>query len=185
MGGTADFAYHRQERFAVSLPIPTTPGGCPLTRTSPAQLAARYERIAKQLRELFVKNDDPIARMATAVAVLHHKMPHYFWTGFYRLQDEKLVVGPYQGPVACAVLAGPEGVCWAGINQAEAIIVADVEAFPGHVACDARSRSEIVVPLRNARGRVVGVLDVDSDQPDAFGAVDRDGLVKILELIHA
>ena len=155
-----------------------------MATTSSAQLAARYERIAEQVRELFTKNDDPIARMATAVAVLHHKMPHYFWTGFYRLMDEKLVVGPYQGPVACAVLPGPEGVCWAGIKQAETIIVPDVEAFPGHVACDARSRSEIVVPLRAADGCMVGVLDVDSDQPEAFSDVDAKGLTRILDLIH-
>lgn len=168
----------------MSLPISTTHGGCPLTRTPPAQLAARYERIAQQLRELFAKNDDPIARMATAVAVLHHKMPHYFWTGFYRLQDEKLVVGPYQGPLACAVLNGADGVCWAGVHSGEPVLVPDVDAFPGHVACDSRSQSEVVVPLRDG-DEIVGVLDVDSDQPDAFSETDVAGLVTIVALIHA
>ena len=151
---------------------------------SPDQLAARYERIADQLRGLFVKTVDPIARMASTVAVLHHKLPHYFWTGFYRLQDDVLVVGPYQGPLACAVLPGPDGVCWAAVTDGEPIVVPDVHAFAGHVACDGHSQSEIVVPVRNADGLVIAVLDVDSDRPDAFGEVDCAGLVCIAELIY-
>ena len=151
--------------------------------TSDAQLAARYERIGDQLVDLFVKNDEPIARMATISALLHHKMPHFFWTGFYRLSGERLIVGPYQGPLACAVLDGPEGVCWACVNRGESIIVPDVHAFAGHVACDARSRSEIVVPVRGTDGGIAAVLDVDSDQPDAFGQVDRHGLEKIVALV--
>ena len=143
----------------------------------------RYGRIADQLADLFRKTDDPLARMATAVAVLHHKMPHFFWTGFYLLNGDELLVGPYQGPLACAVLEGPEGVCWAGVERGETVIVPDVHAFPGHVACDDRSRSEIVVPLRDAAGGVVGVLDVDSAEPDAFGEADRAGLERIVGLI--
>ncbi len=146
-------------------------------------LAGRYRRIADQLAELFRKTDDPTARMATAVAVLHHKMPHFFWTGFYRVIDGALVVGPYQGPVACAVLRGPEGVCWAGVRGGAAVVVPDVHAYPGHVACDARSRSEIVVPVRDAGGDIVAVLDVDSERPDAFGEVDREGLERIVALL--
>ena len=146
-------------------------------------LAGRYRRIEAQLAELFLKTDDPTARMATAVAVLHHKMPHYFWTGFYRVVDGALVVGPYQGPVACAVLRGPEGVCWAGVRGGATVVVPDVHAFPGHVACDARSRSEIVVPVRDRAGVVVAVLDVDSEHPDAFGEVDREGLERIVALL--
>lgn len=152
--------------------------------TSPAQLASRYERIGDQLKELFAKNDDPIARMATISALLHHKMPHFFWTGFYRLSAGKLVVGPYQGPLACAVLEGPEGVCWACVQQDEAIIVPDVHVFAGHVACDARSQSEIVVPVRDAGGKIVAVLDVDSDQPDSFSETDRVGLENITALVY-
>jgi L-methionine (R)-S-oxide reductase len=151
---------------------------------TPAQLAARYDRIADQLRELFVKNRDPIARMATISALLHHKMPHFFWTGFYRGLDGALVVGPYQGPLACAVLPGPEGVCWAAFRDGATVLVPDVHAFPGHVACDARSQSEIVVPVRDAGGDVAAVLDVDSDQPDAFSQTDRDGLEKIVALVY-
>lgn len=150
---------------------------------SDTALAARYGRIADQLAELFAKTDDPIARMATCAAVLHHKMPHFFWTGFYRLQGGDLVVGPYQGPVACSVLKAPEGVCWAGVTRAETVLVPDVEAFPGHVPCDSRSRSEIVVPVRDAAGEVVGVLDVDSTDPDAFSDVDRAGLERIVGLL--
>ena len=148
------------------------------------RLAQRYERIVNQLRDLFVENHDPISRMATITAVLHHKMPHYFWTGFYRLRDGKLVVGPYQGPLACAVLKGPDGVCWAGAHTGEPVLVPNVDAFPGHVACDSRSQSEVVVPLRDG-DEIVGVLDVDSDQPDAFSETDVAGLVTIVALIHA
>ena len=154
-----------------------------MTPVSPAQLAARYDRIHDQLVELFEKNDDPIARMATISALLHHKMPHFFWTGFYQLISGKLYVGPYQGPLACAVLESPEGVCWACVKQQESIIVPDVHAFEGHVACDARSQSEIVVPVREPAGNVVAVLDVDSDQPDSFTEVDRAGLEKIVALV--
>jgi len=149
------------------------------------RLAQRYGRIASQLAELMAGHRDPIARMATAAAVLHHKMPHFLWTGFYRLVDGKLVVGPYQGPLACSVLDGPEGVCWAGVTRGEALIVPDVHAFAGHVACDERSRSEIVIPVRDQLGEIVAVLDVDSDRPDAFGQTDLMGLVTVVTLIHA
>lgn len=149
------------------------------------QKQERYRRIRDQLAELFTKTGDPVARMATAVALLHHKMPHYFWTGFYRLVDGALTVGPYQGPLACQVLQAHTGVCWAGIDRGEPVVVTDVHAFPGHIACDARSRSEIVIPLRDAAGRIVGVLDVDSDQPAAFDEADREGLLPIVAMIHA
>jgi len=156
--------------------------------TTPAQLAARYERIAAQLAAQLDEGpkatDDPVARMATACALLHHKMTHFFWTGFYLLKDGRLVVGPYQGPLACTVLPGPDGVCWEGVRTGRPVVVPDVHAFPGHVACDERSRSEIVVPVRDAAGRVVGVLDVDSDRPDAFGEADRAGLERIVGMIH-
>jgi GAF domain-containing protein len=150
------------------------------------KLAGRYERIVQQLEELFDKDAsqlDATARMAAAVALLHHKMPHFFWTGFYRLIDGDLVVGPYQGPIACAVLARHQGVCWAGVERGEPIVVEDVHAFPGHIACDARSQSEVVVPVRDAAGQVIGVLDVDSDRPAAFSRVDAEGLERVAGLI--
>jgi len=152
--------------------------------TPDQQLAARYDRINRQLQDLFEKNRDPIARMATMVALLHHKMPAYFWTGIYRLIDGKLVVGPYQGPLACAVLDGPEGVCWAAVQREESVLVPDVHAFEGHVACDARSQSEVVVPVRDTSGTIVAVLDVDSDQPDAFSETDVAGLESLVSLIY-
>jgi len=153
------------------------------------QLAARYGRIYDQLKDLFTtgpkRTDDPLARMATICALLHHKMPHFFWTGFYLLKTDQLVVGPYQGPLACAVLPPPDGVCWSAVTSDTARIVDDVHTFSGHVACDSRSNSEVVVPLHDRDGRVVGVLDVDSEGPAAFRETDRDGLMKILDLVSA
>lgn len=148
------------------------------------RLADRYQRLAQQLADLYARNTDPIARMATMVALLQHKMPHYFWSGFYRLIDGKLVVGPYQGPLACAILDGPDGVCWASVRRGESVLVPDVHAFAGHVACDSRSQSEVVVPVRDASGALVAVLDVDSDQPDAFSQTDVDGLERLVAMIH-
>jgi GAF domain-containing protein len=150
-----------------------------------APLRDRYARIASQLAPLFAKVTDPQARMASAAALLHHKMPHFFWTGFYRLVDGDLIVGPYQGPIACLLLERHSGVCWAGVDRGEPVLVADVSAFPGHIACDSRSQSEVVVPLRDAAGTIVGVLDVDSDKPHAFTQDDVDGLVRIVGMIYS
>lgn len=152
--------------------------------TADDQLAARYERIAEQLAELFEEDDEPIARMATAVSLLHHKQPNFFWTGFYRLVDGDLKVGPYQGPLACAVLERHMGVCWAGIDRGESVVVPNVHEFPGHIVCDSRANSEIVVPLHDSSGAVVGVLDVDSTEYDAFSEVDRIGLERIAGMIY-
>jgi len=148
-------------------------------------LNARYDRIVGQLEKLFGNYGaacDRDARLATAVALLHHKMPHFFWTGVYRLEGEDLVVGAYQGPLACAVLERGKGVCWACVERGETIVVPDVHAFPGHIACDARSKSEVVVPLRETGGAVIGVLDVDSERPDAFGESDARGLERVVRL---
>jgi GAF domain-containing protein len=144
----------------------------------------RYERIYKQLEAILAPHDDPTASMATIAAVLHHKFDYFFWTGFYLLRNGELIVGPYQGPVACILLKKNTGVCWAGINGKEAVIVPDVHNFPGHIACDSRSNSEIVVPLKNPDGSIAGVLDVDSRELDSFDEIDRSGLEKILTLIH-
>ncbi len=148
------------------------------------RLAGRYERIANQLAPLFAKTEDPLARMASASALLHHKMPHFFWTGFYRLVEGDLVVGPYQGPIACMTLERHAGVCWACADRGEAVLVPDVHAFAGHIACDSRSQSEVVVPVRDSGGAVVGVLDVDSDRPAAFTETDVHGLQRIADMIH-
>jgi L-methionine (R)-S-oxide reductase len=108
---------------------------------------------------------------------------HFFWTGFYLLHQGELVVGPYQGPLACLVLEKNQGVCWAGVLRRETVIVPDVHKFPGHIACDNRSNSEIVVPLFDAKNEVWGVLDVDSREFSAFSEVDREWLEKIVRMI--
>jgi len=146
-------------------------------------LARRYERIHAQLEQLFLKTKNKASRMATTAALLHHKMPHFFWTGFYVLDGGDLVVGPYQGSLACLILEKKKGVCWAGIVRRQPVVVPDVHQFPGHIACDSRSNSEIVVPLFDEKGEVWGVLDVDSRAFDAFTETDREWLEKIAALI--
>jgi L-methionine (R)-S-oxide reductase len=146
---------------------------------------ARYDRVAAQLEELFLKSHDPIARMATAAALLKGKFNNFFWVGFYRLVEGELTIGPYQGALACQVLAKHTGVCWAGIDRGVTVIVPDVGKFRGHIACDARAKSEIVVPLRDRGGRVWAVLDVDSDMPNSFHDEDARGLERIVQLICA
>jgi len=143
----------------------------------------RYRRIREQLAVELRKCDDAIARMATTVALLHHKQPHFFWTGFYRLAGGRLVVGPYQGSLACQQIELGRGVCGTAFVRGETIIVPDVHAFPGHIPCDARSRSEIVVPYRDASGMPAGVLDVDARTMNAFDEVDREHLEAIVELL--
>lgn len=144
----------------------------------------RYIRIQDQLEALLGKTEDPLSRMASICAVLHHKMDHFFWTGFYLYKSGKLVVGPYQGPVACQELEKDKGVCWAAVNNGAPVIVPDVHAFDGHISCDSRSKSEITLPVYNDRQEIVAVFDVDSDQLDSFSKVDRAALTEILSLIH-
>ena len=132
------------------------------------QKQKRYDRIISQLRELLAATDDPVSRMATVSSLLNHKMGHFFWIGFYRLIDGQLLVGPYQGAIACQKLQKDIGVCWACLNRQESIIVPDVEKFPGHIACDARSKSEIVIPVRNPEGEVIAILDADSEKLDTY-----------------
>jgi GAF domain-containing protein len=143
---------------------------------------ARYLRIYEQLKGLLTKTDFDISRMATIAALLHHKMDYFFWTGFYLLVDDELLVGPYQGSLACQKIEKNTGVCWAGINQMKTIIVPDVHQFPGHIACDSRSNSEIVVPIYK-NNKVVGVLDVDSNKFNSFDEIDAKWLEKICKLI--
>jgi GAF domain-containing protein len=143
----------------------------------------RYDRIYDQLEGLLKPHDNKIAAMATIAAVLHNKFDYFFWTGFYLLADGELIVGPYQGSVACIKLEKDKGVCWAGINRKETVIVPDVHQFSGHIACDSRSNSEIVVPLKDKSGTIIGVLDVDSKDLNSFDEADKEGLERILRLI--
>jgi L-methionine (R)-S-oxide reductase len=146
---------------------------------------ARYQRLHAQLAALLGKTHDPLARMATIAALLFHKFDYFFWCGFYRLVRGELIVGPYQGPLACQVLAKGCGVCWAGIMQDKTIIVPDVRQFPDHIACDSRSLSEIVVPFRDSNGILTGVLDVDSDRLAQFDEVDARHLEMIVALLNS
>ena len=149
---------------------------------SELQKSERYQRIFNQLQDLFVKTNNPIARMSTMVAVLHQKFDYFFWTGFYLLDDGVLTVGPYQGSLACMVLKENCGVCWAGVNQKSPLLVDNVHEFPGHIACDSRSQSEVVIPLiRNQE--IIGILDVDSKELASFSKADLEGLEKLLTLI--
>jgi L-methionine (R)-S-oxide reductase len=145
--------------------------------------SGRYQRIYKQLEELLKDKPNRIACMATVVAVLHHKMSGYFWTGFYLIEKGQLVVGPYQGSLACIKLKKNTGVCWAGINTGKTVVVPDVHLFPGHIACDSRSKSEIVVPLKNSEGVIIGVLDVDSKEYNSFDESDAAWLEKIVKFV--
>ena len=144
----------------------------------------RYSRIYDQLEELIEgKSPSLTAAMATMCAVLHHKMPHHFWTGFYLLADgEELHVGPYQGPVACQILEGG-GVCLHAARTKEAVIVPDVDQFAGHIACDPRSKSEIAIPVMKG-STVVAVLDVDSGELKQFDEDDVAPLQQILDLLQ-
>jgi L-methionine (R)-S-oxide reductase len=144
----------------------------------------RYKRVYDQLVDLLNPHHDHIASMVTIAAVLHHKFDYFFWTGFYLLTEGELIVGPYQGPVACIKLKKDTGVCWAGVKRKETVIVPDVHEFPGHIACDSRSKSEIVVPLRDKTGNIIGVLDVDSKEFNSFDEEDKVGLERIVELIY-
>ncbi|WP_338285516.1 GAF domain-containing protein [Luteolibacter sp. LG18] len=135
-----------------------------------------YEDARLRISGLTAGEPDRIARMAGIVSVLHGLMPHYYWTGFYRVLGGGLVIGPYQGTVGCARIAWGRGVCGAAWQTGETQVVADVHAFPGHIACDALSESEIVVPVRDRDGRIVAVFDVDSTLPGAFDDIDRIGL---------
>jgi len=146
--------------------------------------AGRYGRIFIQLDELTSKPGTPLSRMATIAAVLHHKMDHFFWTGFYLLEADRLIVGPYQGPVACQELEHGKGVCWAAVKRDTTVIVPDVTQFPGHIACDARSQSEITLPVKDKNGICRAVLDVDSGEKDQFDEVDQQYLEAIINLIY-
>lgn len=146
--------------------------------------ASRFERLHKQIKDLIDKSsNNPLSEMATICAVLHHKMDYFYWTGFYLLQEDKLQVATYQGPLACIDLKKDTGVCWAGVNKKQTIVVGNVHEFPGHIACDSRSASEIVVPVFNQSGEVAGVLDVDSKELNSFDEIDAEWLEKIIKLV--
>ena len=140
-----------------------------------------YAAASQRIAGLLAGEPDRVARMAGIVAVLHGLLPHFFWTGFYRVSGDCLVIGPYQGTPGCGRIGWGRGVCGTAWASGQTQVVPDVHAFPGHIACDGRSASEIVVPVRDARGRVVAVFDVDALSVGAFDEVDREALERILE----
>lgn len=145
----------------------------------------RYRRLYKQIRDLVAKSsNNPLSNMATINAVLYYKLETFFWCGFYLFQEGKLQVGPYQGALACINLPAGTGVCQAVVSQRKTLVVSDVEAFPGHIACDGRAKSEIVIPVYDKEGIIRGVLDVDSTSLDSFDEVDAAELEKIVRLVY-
>ena len=140
-----------------------------------------YEQLDAHVRTVLEGVDDTITAMATMSALIHHAFGH-LWTGFYRVvePDKLLRVGPYQGTLGCLEIGFGRGVCGTAAAERRTVIVADVRAFSGHIACDARSRSEIVVPILDSDGRLLGVLDIDADIPSAFDDEDGRGLERIV-----
>ena len=134
-----------------------------------------YRELNAQLAALFANETNGLANAANMCAVLYHGLPQLNWVGFYFLQDGELVLGPFQGKVACVRIALGRGVCGTAAQRKETIVLPDVQEFPGHIACDAASRSEIVVPLLQ-NGRLLGVLDLDSPELARFDLEDSDGL---------
>jgi GAF domain-containing protein len=148
-----------------------------------ADRAARYSEVAQEIAAVLEGETNLTARMATVASMLANSFEAYFWTGFYCVDPTKpdeLVVGPYQGTLGCLRIAFGRGVCGAAALTGETQLVKDVHAFPGHIACDGRSQSEIVVPVFDADGQLIAVFDVDSDQPAAFDELDQTWLEQIL-----
>ena len=143
--------------------------------------AEQYQALVPQIEALLYGENDLVANMANICAALKEQFK-WFWVGFYLVKGDELVLGPFQGPVACTRIAKGKGVCGAAWQHSEVLIVPDVDAFPGHIACSSLSRSEIVVPLFY-NNIVVGVLDVDSEELDKFDAIDEEYLQQIVKLL--
>jgi len=141
-----------------------------------------YDAITAIWRDEGGETLDDIALMATINSILANKFEAFFWTGFYRVCGDRLVVGPYIGTVGCLQIEFGRGVCGAAAERRETIVVPDVNEFPGHIACDPNSKSEIVVPVFDAERNLIAVLDVDSDRVNAFDEEDRVGLERIVAL---
>ena len=142
----------------------------------------KYKLLVSQIASLIDGESDQIAVMANVSAAIHQSMG-FWWTGFYRVIGDELVLGPFQGPVACMHIPYGKGVCGTAWQRAATVIVPDVEQFPGHIACSSESRSEIVVPVFDHKGKVIAVLDIDSTQLSTFDDTDRQYLEQICRLI--
>ena len=141
----------------------------------------QYQQLLPQIQALLAGEKNKIANMANVCAALKEQF-NFFWVGFYVVDDEELVLGPFQGPVACTRIRRNRGVCGTAWAQAQTLIVPDVNEFPGHIACSSRSLSEIVIPIME-KGQCTGVLDIDSDQINSFDEIDHRYLQKILALL--
>ncbi len=149
----------------------------------PQNKSELYAVIKEQLLAITDGIHYPIANLSNISALLYQALPDINWVGFYLMQDGKLILGPFQGKVACVEIAIGKGVCGTAVAKNEIQLVTDVHAFPGHIACDGASRSEIVLPLRK-NGTIIGVLDIDSPLPGRFTEKDRLGLTNILPVIE-
>ncbi|WP_299964998.1 GAF domain-containing protein [uncultured Roseobacter sp.] len=144
-------------------------------------MRADYANLAKTIHALTEGETDAIALMATVACEVHHADGRFDWTGFYRVTEPQLLkIGPYQGGHGCLVIPFDRGVCGAAARTGEVQLVADVDAFPRHIACASSTRSELVLPVRNGAGEIIAVFDLDSDQPDAFTDEDAVALTEIL-----
>lgn len=141
-----------------------------------------YEMLVGQIDALTEGEKNLVSVMANVAAAVHQERG-FWWTGFYLVDGDELVLGPFQGPVACMHIPFGRGVCGTAWQRAETIVVPDVEQFPGHIACSSESRSEIVIPLKDAQGKVRAVLDIDSRDLDAFDDLDRRYLEEITVIV--
>lgn len=149
-------------------------------------MAVDYNTLSKTLASLTEGEDDTVALMATVACELHHSDDRFDWTGFYRVvAPDLLKIGPYQGGHGCLQIPFSRGVCGAAARSGEAQLVADVDAFPGHIACASSTRSELVLPVWNAADQLIAVLDIDSDQANAFTLDDQQQLAAILQQVFA
>ncbi len=151
-----------------------------ITGTSKAE---RYEQLYPQIQSLISGEPDLIANMANIASALKYSM-NFFWVGFYLIKGDELVLGPFQGTIACTRIKKGKGVCGKAWELNDTIIVDDVDQFPGHIACSSLSKSEIVLPVYNSQKEIIGVLDVDSDEYSAFDRTDEDWLRLIMELLN-
>ena len=154
----------------------------------PTEKVARYEELSAEILAVVDGEANLTARMSSVACLLHHAFPQFYWTGFYLVDPDKpteLVVGPYQGTMGCLRIPIGRGVCGTAAETRETQIVADVDAFAGHIACDANSKSEIVVPVIAQDGTLVAVLDIDSDQTNAFDDTDKAALEALIARVFA
>ena len=149
---------------------------------------SRYKILLKEIMSVVSGEPDLIARMASVTSLLHHSFDEFLWTGFYLVDQtnpKELVIGPYQGTLGCLRIPIGKGVCGAAAESGTVQIVKDIHTFPGHIACDARSNSEIVIPVRNPNGDLIAVLDIDSERFGDFDEVDARGLQSIIDAVFS